>query len=187
MTTTLLIPVFLRRLTSVWTAGTRGETWNGPRPPGVINSGMSSFENPTSPILVPSKSNTAEGDHSAGVFPCASTMLDDRYGKFASGISVFRRYCSPLSKLWFPSPSAEKPIRFMMSIVGVSPKNDEIGGVAPTESPAATVIEPLGASERYRSNQVSRNADPPIGKVGFAAPPPESVSDASVSGTSWPW
>jgi hypothetical protein len=36
----------------------------------------------------------------------------------------------------------------MSSIVGVSPKNAEIGGVAPTESPAATVIEPPGASAR---------------------------------------
>ena len=37
---------------------------------------------------------------------------------------------------------------FMISIVGVSPKNDEIGGVAPTESPAATVMDPPGASAR---------------------------------------
>ena len=29
-----------------------------------------------------------------------------------------------------------KPIMFMISIVGVSPKKFEIGGVAPTESPA---------------------------------------------------
>src|SRR4029453_15850024 len=106
---------------------------------------MSSFENPTSPILVPSKSKTADGDHSGGVFPCSSTMFDDRYGKFASGISVFRRYCSPLSKLWLPRPSAEKPIRFMISIVGVSPKKAEIGGVAPTGSPAAPPAAPLGA------------------------------------------
>jgi hypothetical protein len=37
---------------------------------------------------------------------------------------------------------------FMTSIVGLSPKNDEIGGVAPTESPAAMVSEPFGASPR---------------------------------------
>ena len=30
-------------------------------------------------------------------------------------------------------------MRFMNSIVGLSPKKLEIGGVAPTESPAATV------------------------------------------------
>ena len=34
------------------------------------------------------------------------------------------------------------PIMFMISIVGLSPKNVEIGGVAPTESPAAISITP---------------------------------------------
>ena len=38
--------------------------------------------------------------------PAASTTLADTYGNCASGISVFRRYAWPLSKLWFPSPSA---------------------------------------------------------------------------------
>jgi len=37
---------------------------------------------------------------------------------------------------------------FMARIVGVSPKKLEIGGVAPTESPPATVREPLGAWAR---------------------------------------
>ena len=78
---------------------------------------------------------------------------------FASGMSVLRRYCSVSSKLWFPSPSAEKPIRFIISIVGVSPKKLEIGGVAPTVSPAAIVIEPSFASLRYLSNHGFRNAD----------------------------
>ena len=34
------------------------------------------------------------------------------------------------------------PIMFMISIVGLSSKNAEIGGVAPTESPAAISITP---------------------------------------------
>jgi len=99
----------------------------------------------------------------------------------------FRRNAEPLSKLWFPSPSAEKPIRFISSIVGVSPKNAEIGGVAPTESPAATVIEPFVASARYRSKKNFNAGEPPIGNAGLAAPPPDRLSAVSVRGTSWPW
>ena len=75
-------------------------------------------------------------------------MFDERYGKFASGTISVRKNVALLSKLWFPRPSAEKPIRFMSSIVGLSSKKLEIGGVAPIESPAATVIEPPGASAR---------------------------------------
>ena len=84
---------------------------------------------------------------------------------------MFRRYAEPLSKLWFPSPSAEKPIRFMSSIVGVSPKNAEIGGVAPTESPAATVKSTLAGLARYRRTTASGTPSPPIAKDGFAAAP----------------
>jgi hypothetical protein len=40
----------------------------------------------------------------------------------------------------------------MRSIVGLSPKKAEIGGVAPIESPPASVIEPSRASLRYQSN-----------------------------------
>src|SRR3990172_9017777 len=54
-------------------------------------------------------------------------------------MSVVRRYCSLTSKLWLPSPSAEKPIRFMSSIVGLSPKAFEIGGGAPPPAPAQGV------------------------------------------------
>ena len=98
---------------------------------------------------------------------------------------MFRKYCSPLSKLWFPSPSAEKPILFMSSIVGVSPKKLEIGGVAPTESPAAIVIEPSRASLRYLSNHGFRNDEPPMLKTGLRRR--REVVRASDSGTSWPW
>ncbi len=73
------------------------------------------------------------------------------------------------------------PIWFMSSIVGVSPKKLEIGGVAPTESPAAIVSEPFGASLRYQSNHGLRKAEPPIPKVG------PTVSEASLSGISCPW
>ena len=45
-------------------------------------------------------------------------------------------------------PVGRKPIRFMSSIVGVSPKKAEIGGVAPTESPAATGDRVAAASDR---------------------------------------
>ncbi len=102
------------------------------------------------PTLTPPNvvSKTFDGDHSAGVLPDESTMLADTYGNFANGISCVRKYCWPRSKLWFPSPSRPIPIMFMTSIVGLSPKKDEIGGVAPTESPAAIVSDPLGASAR---------------------------------------
>ena len=72
----------------------------------------------------------------------ASTTLEEMYGNWARGISVWRRYAWPLSKLWLPSPSSWIPIMFMISIVGRSSKNAEIGGVAPTESPAAISITP---------------------------------------------
>src|SRR5258707_1246689 len=42
-------------------------------------------------------------------------------------MSTFRRYGAFLSKLWLPRPSALKPMAFMSSIVGVSPKKFEIG------------------------------------------------------------
>jgi hypothetical protein len=141
------------------------------------------------PTLTPSKvvSNTFDGDHSAGVLPWASTTLDETYGNCASGISVVRRYAWPRSKLWFPRPSRPIPIMFMTSIVGVSPKKAEIGGVAPTESPAAIVSDPCGASARYQSNHGFRNAEPPMLKLGLTAPPPLRLSAVSASGISWPW
>ena len=58
---------------------------------------------------------------------------------------------------------------FMNSMAGSSPKAFEIGGVAPTESPAISVItlapEPLvrWASAVYVSNHGLRKADPPFG------------------------
>ena len=69
------------------------------------------------------------------------------------------------------------PIIFMTSIVGVSPNAFEIGGVAPTESPAAISITPEcflplnAASASYVSNHFLRNAEPPVLKTG------ESFSD----------
>jgi hypothetical protein len=108
-------------------------------------------------------------------------MFEETNRYCASGISSVRRYCWPRSKLWFPRPSSPIPILFISSIVGLSPKKLEIGGVAPTESPAAIVSEPFGASPRYQSNHGFRNAEPPIAKVG------PKVSAASASGISWPW
>ena len=78
-------------------------------------------------------------------------------------------------------------MRFMNSIVGLSPKNAEIGGVAPIASPAVSVKISPGASARYASKYGFRNADPPIANVGFAAPVPPTLSAASASGTSCPW
>ena len=73
-----------------------------------------------------------------------------------------------------------------MSIVGVSPKNALIGGVAPTESPAATVMVRDGSRPWKRSNHGFRKAEPPIVKAGVA-PGAARLSGMSVSGTSWPW
>ena len=92
------------------------------------------------------------------------------------------------SKLWFPRPSMSMPIAFMTSIVGMSWKNAEIGGVAPTESPAAISMTfgfpswvESADSASYLSNHALRNAAPPMAKLG------PSVSDVSASGISWPW
>jgi hypothetical protein len=78
----------------------------------------------------------------------SSTTFDERYGSSASGTIVSRKFCSPLSKLWLPMPSAEKPMWFMSSIVGVSPKNAEIGGVAPIESWWVSAIATAGSGGR---------------------------------------
>ncbi len=135
------------------------------------------------PTFTPPKvvSKTFDFDHSAGVLPFASTMFEETYGNCASGINWVRRYCWPRSKLWLPRPSSPIPILFMRSMVGLSPKNAEIGGVAPTESPAAIVSEPFGASFRYQSNHGLRKAEPPMPKVG------PTVSAASESGINCPW
>src|SRR5262249_493250 len=152
---------------SALTAAVEFVRWNGVRLPAVVRSGRSSFENPTRPSLPPSNvaENTREGDHSAGVFPFASTILAETEGNGASGISVFLRYARPRSKLWLPRPSAEKPILFISAIVGVSPKKLEIGGVAPTESPPAMVMEPFGASAREGSDHRLREAAPPAAEL----------------------
>ena len=114
-------------------------------------------------------------------------MFAERNGKFASGMSVLRRYAEPLSKLWLPRPSALKPIMFMSSIVGVSPKNAEIGGVAPTESPRGKRDRAVLAPRRgTQSNHGLRNAEPPMSKVGLTAGAGR-LSAASRSGISWPW
>ncbi len=107
----------------------------------MVSVGASSFVKPTNPSLVlPGNSNTCDLFHCGGVFPSASSTFAETNGKVASGMSVFWRYAAPRSKLWFPRPSMSIPIRFMVSIAGVSPNAFEIGGVAPTESPAAISI-----------------------------------------------
>ena len=84
------------------------------------------------------------------------------------------------------------PIMFMISIVGLSPKKFEIGGVAPMESPAAMVMTGASApperwaSAVYVSNHGLRNAAPPMPKAGLT-PGAARLSAASVSGVSWPW
>jgi hypothetical protein len=163
---------------STFTASVAFPTWNGPSAPGRVSIGMSSFENPIRPSFAPWKLKIFDGDHSAGVLPAESTIFAETYGKLANGLSVNRMYSWLTSKLWFPSPSAEKPIRFMNSIVGLSPKNAEIGGVAPTASPAVTVSDPFLASRRKESNHGFRNADPPIANVG-----PSAVATGGVPAT----
>ena len=74
------------------------------------------------------------------------TTFAARYGNWAIGINSVRRYCEPQSKLWLPSVSALMPSMFSVIMVGLSPKKLEIGGVAPTESPPASVITPSLAS-----------------------------------------
>src|SRR5690242_12186619 len=148
--TIVLMPFFFNLAASALTAVNESATWKGSKAVGETNVGASSFVKPITPTFTPPKvvSKICDGCHSAGVLPLASTTFAERNGYCANGMSVLRKYADPRSKLWLPRPSAPKPMAFIISIVGVSPKNEEIGGVAPTESPAATVNEPLGASPR---------------------------------------
>src|ERR671934_258847 len=131
------MPCALSFAASAFTEAVEFSTWNGTRPAGLISVGRSSFEKPTIPILAPPKvSKTFDFDHSAGVFPFASTMFDETYANCASGISCVRRYCWPRSKLWLPRPSSPNPILFISSIVGLSPKKLEIGGGGSPGCPA---------------------------------------------------
>ena len=68
------------------------------------------------------------------------------------------------------------------SMVGWSPKKLDTG-VAPTESPAVTKMEPSLASARYRSSQGFKYAAPLIGKLAFDVPLPLTLSAVSASGT----
>ena len=60
------------------------------------------------------------------------------------------------------------PIMFMTSIVGLSPKKSEIGGVAPTESPPPSDDVSFPSPDRLglgtSSNHGFRNAAPPMPK-----------------------
>ena len=67
-------------------------TGNGSNEPGLVSVEASSFVKPTKPTFIPRpRSKMCDFDHSAGVFPFASTTFAETYGKSASGISVLRR------------------------------------------------------------------------------------------------
>ena len=53
-------------------------TWNGSTLPGNTSSVRSGSSNPITASCSPPKSNVWDGDHSAGVFPPASTTLAER-------------------------------------------------------------------------------------------------------------
>ncbi len=115
---------------------------NGSNEPGLVSVGASSLVKPTKPILMPpSRVNVVRRLHSAGVLPLASTHVGRDVREVGERDQRVRAGTpDPRSKLWLPRPSMSMPIMFMNSIVGVSPKKFEIGGVAPTESPAAIVM-----------------------------------------------
>jgi hypothetical protein len=180
------------RAASAFTASVEFVRWNGSIAPGFVSEGRSSFVNPTMATVTPCLNlNVYDGDHSLGVFPLTSTRFDETNGKFARGINCVRMKSALRSKLWFPRPSMSMPIMFMTSIVGRSSKNAEIGGVAPTESPADISITPAclslnAASASYVSKYFLRYAAPPIGNAAFT-PGDARLSAVSVSGISWPW
>ena len=63
---------------SAFTAASGSVTWNGSSDPGFVSSGMSGFEKPTIAYRRPGAiCTTFDFDHSAGVFPSSSTMLDE--------------------------------------------------------------------------------------------------------------
>src|SRR5262245_29988963 len=97
MATMVLIPLALRLAASAFTAARELATWKGSKAVGDTRVGASSLVNPTIPTLTPPNvvEKTTDLDHSGGVLPLASTTFADTYGKFASGISVLRRYAEP--------------------------------------------------------------------------------------------
>ena len=184
--TITLMPFFRSRSVSACIVSTALTTWNGPRLPGKTRLGVASVVKPTTPTFSFSNENTCDGSHSAGVCPFGKTTLADRTGKLASGISSFRRNCSPRSNWWFPIASASIPIMFMISTEGLSWKKFEVGGVAPpNESPPLTRMTSPAASASNCSYQVSMKAAPPMENVGFRAPAVETLSAVSASGANW--
>ena len=81
MAMTTFTPLARRRAASALTAAVELVTWNGGSDVGEISVGRSSFEKPTIPNLPLGRSKTFDGDHSLGVFPFASTILAETYGK----------------------------------------------------------------------------------------------------------
>ena len=90
-------------------------------------------------------SKTCDGLQSAGVLPSASSTFAEMIrvvGQRDERVAQVRR--RPCRSCGCRAPSIWKPMRFMNSMAGMSPKNAEIGGVAPTESPAAITTDPWG-------------------------------------------
>ena len=116
-------------------------------------------------------------DHSAGGSPVAGSMtFADTYLKSASGMSVFAEVCLALVEVVVPEAVEIDAHQVHDARSSACRRRSAlIGGVAPTESPAATVIVRHGSSAWNVSNHGFRKAEPPIVKPGLAAPPRREV------------
>ena len=125
--------------------------------------GASSLVKPTTPILTPSNV-----EHRRGL-PLRRRLaigVDDVRGEVRELAPAGSACCAgtpgPCRSCGCRARRASKPIRFMISIVGVSPKKAEIGGVAPTESPRGDrerAVRRLGAVGVEPRLQEGRAAD----------------------------
>jgi hypothetical protein len=70
-------------------------------------------------------------------------MFAERNGKFARA-SCWRIRSGPKSNSWLPKLVASSPHAFSTSIAGRSSSSAELGGEAPTLSPAASSSDGLG-------------------------------------------
>ena len=86
----------------------------------------------------------------------------------------------PKSNSWLPKLVASSPHAFSTSIAGRSCSSAELGGDAPTLSPAASSSDWPGSAAASSSNIVASWAAPPTGTAVF-------VSIVVAAGSSWPW
>ena len=125
------------------------------------SSGVVRTTEPMTPTRIPPTRNTVEPRSQSGVSPVSSsTTLVARNGKFARSWWANSR-SSPKSNSWLPRLVASSPHAFSTSIAGMSSSSAELGGDAPTLSPAASSSVRPGRRAASSSNIVASIDAPP--------------------------